>query len=107
MESFSESNNLVAKEYFEDDSASLFSEVDEEKNESNSYQGLTTESVARILSLAIVDIQTKLDEPVSLSIIKKIIKKIFSIVDIIIKKIFNLFPFLKKTARYIVEKLRS
>jgi len=107
MENFSKSNDLVAKEYFKDDLSPIFSEVTQEKDGTNSYGGLTTESVARILSLAIVDIQSRLDEPVSLSILIKLIKKIFIIVDIIIKNIFNLSPFFKKTARYIVEKSRS
>ncbi len=107
MENFSETNALVANEFFSNNQELLFPEVTMEKDGINSYEGLTPEAVARILSLAIVDIQSRLDEPVSLSILRKLIKKVFVIVDIIIRKAINLFPLLKKTARNIVEKLRA
>ena len=107
MANFAATNELVVKEYLQDNSDPLFPEVSCEKDEINSYKGLTPESVAKTLSMVIVDIQSRLNEPVSLSIVKKLIKRIFMIIDIIIKKLLYLFPFLKSTARNIVEKLRS
>ena len=107
MESFSATNALVANEFFDNNQEPLFPEVTMEKDGINSYEGLTPEAVARILALAIVDVQTRIDEPISLSIIRKLIKKVFEIVDVIIKKSLNLFPFMKKNARYLAEKLRA
>ncbi len=107
MENFSETNALVAKEFFDNNQEPLFPEVTMEKDGINSYEGLTPEAVARILALAIVDVQTRIDEPISLSIIRKLIKRVFEIVDVIIKKSLNFFPFMKKIARYLAEKLRA
>jgi len=104
LENFAETNELVAKEYLHDDSTRLFPEV---SNEESFYKEITPEAVAEILSKVVVDTQSPADEPASLSIIRKIIRNLFSLIDKVLRKLLDFFPFLKRAARRIAEKHRS
>ncbi len=94
---YSDSNATVAREYFDESPAALFpcSSID---NESQSYQGLSLETVTVVLARALVAGQRTQSEPIFIRGVNNVERKVLSLL--------KRFPWLKSKFRDLGRKLR-